>query len=152
MMTRLLRKQPPSVLISPISLQTKSLRHLSISAQTIIDGCSSPQDALTPTITTLANKIDIVGDNKGPLGIGTPEAVQRALHQMFNPNPYLLGDQFTTVDIYVSAILSLGTKANIIENTPQMRTYLELIFARPAFLRAIEKDQKVLEAMVETQN
>jgi glutathione S-transferase len=71
-------------------------------------------------------------ERKGAIGYGTYEDTVNTLEKALAPGPYILGERFSAVDVYVGAQIhhSLMTKA--LEPRPSFRQYADRVTARPA--------------------
>ncbi len=73
---------------------------------------------------------------------GSYEAVVAALNRQLAQGPYLLGERFTAADALWGSALIWTTTLGFIERSDAIGAYIELIRARPAFLRATAIDAK----------
>ena len=54
-------------------------------------------------------------------------------------NEFILGEDFSAADFGVSYVIALAKRLGQLEPFPKLEAYLERSFARPAYLRAVEK-------------
>jgi glutathione S-transferase len=63
-----------------------------------------------------------------------------AVAQALDDHEYLVGGQFGVADVMVSTTLSFAQRSNFPESLPPtLEGYLERLFARPAYQRALER-------------
>jgi glutathione S-transferase len=78
------------------------------------------------------------------MGYGRIEQVMAALEQAVSRADYLVGDSFTAADLYVGSQLGFGMMFGTIEKRPAFQQYWQRISARPAFVRAKERDDALV--------
>jgi glutathione S-transferase len=80
-------------------------------------------------------------ERKGAIGYGTFDDTVNALEKAISPGPYILGERFSAVDVYVGSQIhhSLMTKA--LEPRPSFQKYADRISARPAMQRLLQGAQ-----------
>jgi glutathione S-transferase len=59
-----------------------------------------------------------------------------ALKLALGKGPFICGDQFTGVDVYLGSSLNWGMQFGTIEKRPKFEEYVQRLVARPAALRA----------------
>jgi glutathione S-transferase len=69
------------------------------------------------------------------IGYGTYENTLAVLATALTPGPFILGDRFSAVDVYVGAQIYWGMMAKGIEPRPIFEQYTARCTARPAFQR-----------------
>jgi glutathione S-transferase len=74
------------------------------------------------------------------IGYGSFHQVMATLEQALSHSDYLLGDRFSAADLYVGAQIGFGLMFGTIEKRPPFERYWQRIGARPAFVRAGQKD------------
>lgn len=74
------------------------------------------------------------------IGYGSYKHVLDALEAALSGRTYIAGDNFTAADVYVGSQLAWGLSFGTIEERPIFREYAERMSARPAAIRANEKD------------
>ena len=67
------------------------------------------------------------------------------LEQAVSQGPYLCGDHFTAVDLYVGAHLIWGMQFGTIERRPAFERYAQPFMQRPAFVRASQIDDALVQ-------
>lgn len=79
------------------------------------------------------------------VGYGTFDQTVDVLSSAVAKGPYVLGDQFTAVDVVVGAALRWGIfLAKVIPERPELVAYVQRIAVRPAVQRAAERGAKLL--------
>ena len=73
--------------------------------------------------------------NEGTLGYGTYKDTLDALEAALSPGPFILGDRFSAVDVYVGSAIGWGMRVESLEPRPTFQAYFERCAARPAFKR-----------------
>ena len=81
---------------------------------------------------------------EGMMGYGTIDRVMAALEQAVSRGEYLVGDTFTAADLYVGAQIGFGLMFGTIEKRPAFEQYWQRLSARPAAVRASEKDDALI--------
>jgi glutathione S-transferase len=69
---------------------------------------------------------------------GDPKNMERRLAETLSARPYVLGEAFTGADILVSSALQFAQK--LLPGHPQFDAYLARLAERPAFQRAMARD------------
>jgi glutathione S-transferase len=83
-------------------------------------------------------------EREGMMGYGTVERVMTTLEDKLSRNEYLVGDSFTAADVYLGAHVGFGLMFGTIEKRPAFQKYWQRVSARPAALRAREKDEALM--------
>lgn len=71
---------------------------------------------------------------------GTWDDVFNTITAQLAKGPYMLGERFTAVDVLWGGALHWTTMFHVVPETPEIRTYIDLVIARPAMQRAAAKD------------
>ena len=74
-------------------------------------------------------------ERKGAVGYGTLEDTINALEKAISPGPYILGERFSAVDLYVGSQIIHSMMVKAIEPRPAFEKYAERIMARPVVQR-----------------
>lgn len=74
-------------------------------------------------------------ERKSALGYGTYEDTLNVLEKALQPGPFVLGDRFSAVDVYIASQIGWGMFAKSLEPRPAWLRYLEHCGARPAYKR-----------------
>jgi glutathione S-transferase len=83
-------------------------------------------------------------EREGMMGYGTVERVMTTLEDTLSRNEYLVGESFTAADLYLGAQVGFGLMFGTIEKRPAFQKYWQRVSARPAALRAKEKDDALM--------
>jgi glutathione S-transferase len=67
------------------------------------------------------------------LAYGTYEDTLNALEAALEPGPYILGDNFSAVDLYIGAQIGWGMFTKALEPRPAFQQYLQRFASRPAY-------------------
>jgi glutathione S-transferase len=90
-------------------------------------------------------------DRPTALGYGSYDDVVRTLETALTPGPYILGNRFSAVDVYVGSQIGFGMMMKSIEPRPAFQSYLKLLSQRPAYKRFNEQSEK-LTAQLKSQS
>jgi glutathione S-transferase len=89
-------------------------------------------------------------DNPTALGYGNYDDVVNVIDQALTPGPYILGNRFSAVDVYIGSQLGFGMMVKCLEPRPIFQSYLALLSQRPAYKRFNEQSDK-LAAQLKTE-
>jgi glutathione S-transferase len=78
------------------------------------------------------------------IGYGKHEDVFDTLEKALAPGPYLLGQKFTTPDLFISGQLGFGMMMKGLEPRPAFQAYVEKIQQRPAAKRVNERSGELI--------
>ncbi len=81
---------------------------------------------------------------RGMLGYGSLNQVTAVLEGLVAKSTYILGEQFSAVDIYLGSQIGWGTHFGTLEKRPAFTDYLARIMGRPAAVRARHIDDELL--------
>jgi len=79
-------------------------------------------------------------------GYGSMDAVLTAIEAAIAPGPFILGEQFSAVDIYMGSKIAWSMRGGMLEKRPSFEAYLGRILSRPAAIRANEIDNALAKA------
>jgi glutathione S-transferase len=82
-------------------------------------------------------------DRPAALGYGKYDDVVHALETALTPGPYILGERFSAVDVYVGSQLAFGMMTKSLEPRPSFQRYVDLLAQRPAYHRFNEQCDKL---------
>ena len=83
---------------------------------------------------------------QGRLGYGNMERVCNTLDGLLSDGRnYILGKQFSAVDIYLGSQIFWGLQFKTINHRPSLSNYVERLKVRPALVHAQELDDKLLD-------
>lgn len=74
------------------------------------------------------------------MGWAAAEDVMAVITEALEKSPYLIGDKFTTADILFGSSFLLFMGSPLLPATPLLTEYCERVKARPAWARALAKD------------
>ncbi len=80
----------------------------------------------------------------GRVGYGKLRDVLDTLQALLEGRDYVLGNRFTAADVYLGSQVAWGLMFGTIEERPGFRAYADRLTARPAYLRASEKDDALM--------
>jgi len=76
-------------------------------------------------------------------GYGCYEDTMNALEKALSPGPYILGQSFSAVDVYIGSQIQFGmVMTKVLEPRPAFSAYLERISNRPAMKRVAEQSER----------
>jgi len=79
------------------------------------------------------------------MGYGNVDRALKTLETAVSQADYLAGDSFTAVDLYVGSHLNFGMMFGTIDKRPAFQQYVQRLTARPAFVRAQEIDNALIQ-------
>ena len=85
-------------------------------------------------------------ERPGAIGYGTYEATMDTLEKAI-AGPYILGAQFSSVDVYLGSTLGFGMMMKAVEPRPAFVEYTKRIEARPAWQRMMQQGEKITAQM-----
>lgn len=83
-------------------------------------------------------------DVPGALGYGSYEDTLNALEKALEKGPFVLGERFTAVDVYLGSQVAWGIMGKSLEPRPRFQLYLERIAARPAYQRCMAQNAELV--------
>ena len=83
----------------------------------------------------------------GALGYGCYEDTVATLEKALTPGPYILGTQFSAVDVYIGSQIGFGMMVKALEPRPAFQEYANRLQQRPAYRRFMEKTEKIAAEM-----
>jgi len=81
------------------------------------------------------------------MGYGCYEDCMGALEKAITPGPFVLGDRFSAVDVYIGSQIGFGTMMKSLDPRPAFSAYLDRVQLRPAYKRANEQAEKYMEQL-----
>jgi glutathione S-transferase len=81
------------------------------------------------------------------LGYGRYEDTVATLERALSPGPYILGEQFSAVDVFVGSQIGFGLMTKALEPRPAFTEYAARIESRPAYKRFMEKSDAIAAEM-----
>ena len=79
------------------------------------------------------------------MGYGTVDRALATLEGAVSQDPYLVGGSFSAADVYVGSHLAFGMMFGTIDKRPAFQSYVQRLTARPAFVRAQELDNALVQ-------
>jgi glutathione S-transferase len=76
-------------------------------------------------------------ERPGAIGYGTYELMIATLAKALTPGPWLLGERFSAVDVFVGSQIQHGLMVKAIEPAPVFQQYADRLAARPAVQRVL---------------
>ena len=80
----------------------------------------------------------------GRFGYGTLESVVGTLRGFLGATRYVCGTHFTAADVMLGSVINWGMMFKTIPDHPELRTYVDRVTSRPAYLRAQEIDNALM--------
>jgi len=80
-------------------------------------------------------------------GYGNFDRVIAVLDELFSLRDYVCGDRFTAADVYVGSQIMFPMQFNMLPERDSFLKYRERLQARPAYKRATEIDEKLIDEM-----
>ena len=77
-------------------------------------------------------------------GYGSFDAVMQVLEDTVARGPYLVGNSFTTADLFIASHLGFGMQFGMIEKRPAFERYVGPLMQRPAAVRAKQTDDALM--------
>ena len=81
----------------------------------------------------------------GQAGWGTYEEMLDTISAAIGEGPWLLGDTFTMADVIFGGAVRWMTTFGMLEKRPEYVAYVERLDARPAYVRAREINERIVE-------
>ncbi|HXP64385.1 MAG TPA: glutathione S-transferase family protein [Steroidobacteraceae bacterium] len=78
----------------------------------------------------------------GAMGWAPADEVEEVLNAHLATRKYMLGDEFTAVDILIGGGIYFMLMAKMFKETPVMKAYSERVIDRPAYRKMMETDKK----------
>ena len=84
------------------------------------------------------------GQLQGRVGYGSLPRVLDTLDGLLADREWILGDRFSAADVYLGSQISWGVQFGTMEDRPSFGPYVARLRARPAAIRANEKDDALI--------
>jgi glutathione S-transferase len=94
-------------------------------------------DVFEPAIMSKVMKVEVP---RGTAGWVAVEEMMPAVLARLSRAPYMLGEQFSAVDVLYGSSFALFAQSNLIPHSPLLESYVQSILKRPAFARALARD------------
>jgi glutathione S-transferase len=82
-------------------------------------------------------------DKRGVTGYGSFDLVMDTVELAVSKSQYVLGDEFSTVDVYLGSQLGWGLQFGTIPMRPAFEKYCNNLKERPAAIRAARIDDEI---------
>lgn len=83
---------------------------------------------------------------KTQIGYGSLRRTLGVISSAIEAGPYLLGDRFSAADVLIGSTLNWAMGFGMIDKEPVFERYVARLKERPAWQRAIARDQEILSA------
>jgi glutathione S-transferase len=77
-------------------------------------------------------------ERKTALGYGSYEDAVKTLETAVTPGPWILGERFSAVDVYVGSQVHFGIMTKSLEPTPVLQKYADRCSSRPALQKLLQ--------------
>ncbi len=101
---------------------------------------------LEQAVVNRALAVAVPADKRAMVGYGAMEDVLNTLEQRLLESPYFSGSAFSAADVYVGAQIGWGVQFGTIDARPAFVDYVAKINARPAYQRAVQRDDALVGA------
>lgn len=88
----------------------------------------------------LADALRKIEHKPGPFGWGSADEVLDVLSRRLQAQPFLLGNDFSAVDIVLGGAIQYMMRIGAVPDLPPFSTYAERLADRPALHRALQRD------------
>ena len=83
--------------------------------------------------------------HKQMAGYGDFDTMRETLIKAVSNTPFVCGDQFTAADVYLGSRIGWGLQFGTIPGSPELESYRDRVYMRPAWQRANEIDNAAME-------
>lgn len=101
---------------------------------------------LEQAVSTSSMGWEVTAERSRTLGFGSMEDTLRAVETALVPGPYVCGETFTAVDVYLGSHLMWGMQFGTIEKRPAFETYVARLTKRPALQRTQQLNNERMAA------
>jgi glutathione S-transferase len=78
------------------------------------------------------------------MGYGNFADTLNTLEKAISPGPFILGEQFSAVDVYMGSAIGWGLMMKAVEPRPAFGAYLARVSQRPAYQRAMAQSESLM--------
>lgn len=103
--------------------------------------CAGPLEA---AITDKALGVNVTPQQSGFVGYGTYDLAVNTLASALEGRQYVAGNSFTAADVLVGSMVDYGLRFGTLPELPALRSYVDGLQARPAWIRAAKLDDELL--------
>jgi glutathione S-transferase len=89
---------------------------------------------------------NVAEEQRRSVGFGCYEDTLDAVELAIAEAPFICGDQFTAVDVYLGSALIWGMMFGTVEKRPSFEEYAARLQARPAAQRAVQLNEEYMQA------
>jgi glutathione S-transferase len=100
-----------------------------------------------PAVVDRALKRDPAPSSTSPYG--DFDTMLKTLTDQLAKGTYLLGEKFTAADVLWASALSWTVMFKLVPESPVIRAYIDRVYARPAFKRAMTADAELVAKQTE---
>ena len=79
--------------------------------------------------------------NPAAIGWGSFDLMIETLQLGLEPGPWILGDRFSAADVLIGSSVNFMRMFGILPDSSILNDYVDRCLARPAYARALERDQ-----------
>jgi glutathione S-transferase len=97
-------------------------------------------------VTNRALGVEVPAERKGMVGYGDFDRVMGALMGLLAKAPYLAGDRFSALDVYLGSQIAYGQRFGSMPAVPEFQDYAARILSRPAAVKAAALDDALIAA------
>lgn len=97
-------------------------------------------------VTNRALGVEVPDARKGMVGYGDFDRVMGALMGLVTKAPYLAGERFSALDVYLGSQIAYGQRFGSMPAVPAFQDYAARILARPAAVKAAALDDALIAA------
>lgn len=102
---------------------------------------------LEASISNRAAGWEVPADKERMFGYGNSDRVVAVLDELFSLRDYVCGDRFTGADVYVGSQIMFPLQFGMLPERDSFIRYRDRLSERPAYKRANELDEQVIEQM-----
>ena len=97
-------------------------------------------------ITNQTLGVKLSAEQQGFVGYGDLDRVLDTLEKALDSRDFIAGDSFSAADVYLGSQIGFGLQFKTIEARPAFTTYWTRLAGREAYMRANEKDDRLVKA------
>ncbi len=101
---------------------------------------------LEMAMTTKSNAWSVAEEQRRSVGFGSYEEALSAIEGALVVGPFICGEQFTAVDVYLGSTLNWGMLFGTVEKRPAFEEYASRLQSRAAAKRAIQLNEAYMES------
>ena len=98
-------------------------------------------------ITNRAQGWEVPADKERMFGYGNSDRVIAVLDELFSLRDYVCGNRFTAADVYLGSQIMFPLQFGMLPERESFIRYRDRLQARPAYKRATEIDEKIIDEM-----